>query len=79
MLAESNNMSIAFDNKYLSVVLNDPDGFLSPSCITTSIKFSADPNQTEDALDLLVKQFSISLREIISDAYRVSYQAEKTN
>ena len=77
MLAESNNMSVAFDDKYLSVVLNDPDGLLSPSCITTTIKFSGDSNQTEDALDLLVKQFSISLKEIISDAYRVSCQAEK--
>ena len=72
MVAESNNTSVAFNDKYLSVVIDDPDGFLSPSWITTSVKFSADSNQTEEALDLLVRQFSISLRQMISDAYRAA-------
>ena len=55
-----------------TVTADDPDGFLSPSWITTSVKFSADSNQTEEALDLLVRQFSISLRQMISDAYRAA-------
>ena len=77
MVCESIGGTVDLNSSHISTTMIDPAGILAPSCITVQLVFSADANQSEENIDLLVNQFAIHVRQMISNAYHESNISER--